>query len=176
MNLGSLFLSPDGRLGRRDFWISVLILMGASLIASRLPVLDRVIGLAVTYCGVCIGSKRLHDLGHSGLLLMLPILIWVGCFSLGFLVFGGSTFVAALRGNGVLPAMAGSLLIFAILMLIAFAAVAIFSLWAGLKTGDPAANKYGPVPASLFGADRTQSPAAAPADKPDTDGKSPPEA
>jgi uncharacterized membrane protein YhaH (DUF805 family) len=183
MNLGSLFLSPDGRLGRRDFWICILILMGASLVASRIPLLDKLIGLAVTYCGICIGSKRLHDLGQSGLLLLLPIVVWGVCFALGFMVFGGSTFVAALRGNGVGSALVGGLLIFVVLMLIAFAVVIAFTLWTGLKLGEPQTNRYGPVPPTLFGSAETVDPAqpsatasaAAPAPEPADPEQSPPQ-
>ena len=66
MDWKTLFLSPEGRIGRQAFWIGWLVVMGASTVLNVIPVVGHVLMLGVIYASVCIHTKRLHDMGQTG--------------------------------------------------------------------------------------------------------------
>ena len=66
MNWQFLFLSANGRIGQKDFWIGFLILFVAGIILGMIPVLGQIISIALIYPWVCLYSKRLHDFGKTG--------------------------------------------------------------------------------------------------------------
>ena len=66
MDWKTLFLSPEGRIGRQAFWIGWLVLLGVNMALGWLPMIGAVISLATIYSSVCIHSKRLHDMGQTG--------------------------------------------------------------------------------------------------------------
>jgi len=146
MDWKTLFLSPEGRIGRQAFWIGWLVLLGVNVVAGWLPVIGWAISLVTIYSSVCIHSKRLHDMGQTGWWQVLP---WV----LGtVLVFGAiasvgiSAIMAGVEGGE--PSMALLASIGGLLMsfFIAFAVWLAFTLWVGCSTGVTGENKYGPMP------------------------------
>ena len=153
MNWQTLFLSPEGRIGQKDYWIGLLILMIVWIVSPVLHILAPVLWLILLYPWICVIAKRLHDFGKSGWFIMVPVIVGVVCMGLAF-VFGGlsvltAIFAAATEGAelnwGVFLAALGAM--------IAFLAVAglvklIFLLWVGLSSGDRSANRYGPPPGS----------------------------
>jgi uncharacterized membrane protein YhaH (DUF805 family) len=155
MDWRTLFLSHEGRIGQKDFWIGGLILFVIwCLTPFVLHIATPVVWLVLLYPWVCVFAKRLHDFGKSGLFMLLPLI--VGCLSVTLgVVFGGVTVIsaiwAAMQGGSI-----GSWAVFfgALGTMLAFVGVAalfklIFILWVGLSAGDPGPNRYGPPPASL---------------------------
>ena len=144
-----LFLSADGRIGRQEYWIAFLMILGASVVLRFIPFLGALLSLALIYPQVCVGSKRLHDMGRSGFLMLVPYGI---CVVAGILagIFGGmaamsgmfgghsATVGAGLAGLGMAVGMLG------LGILIAFG----FVIWVGVTPGQVGENRYGPEPLS----------------------------
>ncbi len=163
MNWQALFFSADGRIGQKDFWIAVLLMFVVWFVAPVLHLLAPVVWLVVAYCWVCVFSKRLHDFGKSGWLMLLPVAVWTAAFILA-MVFGGLTAWGAIStamtaGREPVPwtvflgALGSMLALFAVAGLVKF----VFVLWVGLSRGDVGENRYGPPPSSLL-----STPAASP--------------
>ena len=147
MNWKSLFLSADGRIGQKDFWIGYLILLVAGFVLGMIPVLGMLVGLALIYPSVCIFTKRLHDFGKTGWLQLAPIAIFVVLGVIAAVVGGGAAALTGAGDEGLMAVMATMGL-----FLLVMAAVALgFLLWVGLSKGDLATNQYGPPPVALTG-------------------------
>ena len=110
------------------------------------PVLGAVIGLLLIYPQVCVYVKRLHDMGKTGWLVLLPLALTFGLLIAAFVVGGASVFaMAGATGSpdaGMLAAL-GSVAVFLLLILVVNLG---FLLWVGLSKGDPDTNQYGPPP------------------------------
>ncbi|HEX8570470.1 MAG TPA: DUF805 domain-containing protein [Caulobacteraceae bacterium] len=156
MNWQFLFLSANGRIGQKDFWIGWLILFVAAIVLGMIPFLGMIISIALIYPQVCIFSKRLHDFGKTGWLAAVPFAIGVVAMVFAMMAGGAAMFGVA-SGNeaaaagGAMAALAGAGLV----MMLAFVAWIGFTLWVGLTKGDPAANKYGAPTPSMFGGSTT---------------------
>jgi uncharacterized membrane protein YhaH (DUF805 family) len=148
MDWKTLFLSPEGRIGRQAFWIGWLVLLGVNVAVGWVPLVGHVIWLGTVYCSVCIHTKRLHDMGQTGWWQILPI------------VFGPILIMGSALSIGVLPAIAAltngepelsaltALGGFFVSCFIAFAIWLAFTLWVGCSSGQAGDNKYGPPPAN----------------------------
>ncbi|HEY5409091.1 MAG TPA: DUF805 domain-containing protein, partial [Caulobacteraceae bacterium] len=109
--------------------------------------------LVLAYCWICILSKRLHDAGRSGWLVLVPFV--VGCAAVVIsLVVGGVAVIWAIAtggGAGLDPSswavFWGSLGTAAALWGIAGLVKLVFLLWVGLSAGGTGDNRYGPSPA-----------------------------
>lgn len=146
MDWKTLFLSPEGRIGRQSFWIGWLVLLGVNVVASWIPFVGTLIILASIYASVCIHAKRLHDMGQTGWWQVLP---WVlgPCLVFGAAVsVGVSAILAAVRGGEPEMAALSALASLAIACFVAFAIWLAFTLWVGFSLGQPRENKYGPPP------------------------------
>lgn len=150
MDWKALFFSPEGRIGRPAFWIGWLVLVGINAVIHFLPLIGQLIGLVTIYCSVCVFSKRLHDMGRSGFLQIWPILICTALVVGAIMMAAGPAIVAAVSEAdesaimaAVMAGVGGMLLAF----LAAFVIGLGFLLWVGVTPGDPAENRYGPVPA-----------------------------
>ena len=155
MDWKTLFLSANGRIGRQSFWIGVAILFVAGLLLNFIPIIGQLAALALTYCWVCVYSKRLHDFGKTGWLAAVPFALMIVFMILGMMSMGGMAAVGAFSGSE--KAMAGAAMggmgVMAMLgMLFALLSLA-FLLWVGLTPGDPGSNTYGepPAPTPLAG-------------------------
>jgi uncharacterized membrane protein YhaH (DUF805 family) len=147
MNWANLFFSPEGRIGRGEFWIAFLILTAAHMVVHFIPLIGTAFWV---YLGVCVYSKRLHDMGKSGWWQILPAVATVILVSAGVVMGGFGIFMAVAAGNtnaatGALMAFGGLL----VLALIWLAVHLIFTLWVGLTAGEPGDNRYGPAPAPV---------------------------
>ena len=145
-----LFLSANGRIGQKDFWIGFLILFVAGFILGLIPVINLIAGLALIYPNVCLYSKRLHDFGKSGWLAAVPYGIGAICLVIMMLAGGAAIIGGGLGGDssaaatGAVAAMGTIFLVGGLAFLVGVA----FLLWVGLSKGDPGPNQYGPPPAN----------------------------
>ena len=146
MDWKSLFFTAEGRIGRQTFWIGWLMLLGAHMVAGWIPLIGWAIGLAATFAGVCIFSKRLHDMGRTGWwqllpILLGPVLVVASAISIGF----GAIAADLLHGDAGLTALAGVGGLF-VSLAIAFVTLVGFTLWVGISEGQLGENRYGEPP------------------------------
>ena len=160
MSWKDLFLSANGRVGQSAFWIGFLILFVAGFVVQIIPILGQILAIAMIYPWICLFSKRLHDFGKSGWLVLLPFAVWIGALCVGFFLGGAGMIAGAMSGyNDVAAATAfgGAGLILGLMGLAGLVNL-VFLLWVGLSKGDEGDNAYGP-PAGPLG----NAPPAAPA-------------
>ncbi len=155
MDFAKILFSPNGRIGRQEFWIGFLILIVAWKILLYIPVVGWLLDIAMIYCWVCLDAKRLHDMGKSGWLVLVPILI--GCIAGAAIVASiGMTVVTSLTAAGadnhLGPEGIGAIIAAGGMGMIAFfgscLAWLVFVLWIGISNGTPGDNAYGPAPSA----------------------------
>ncbi len=161
-----LFLSPAGRMGRRNFWIGVigfivfvvvmktiLRFMGPTLFQFFLSLIYIVLVFQILYS---VYGKRLHDVGRSFWALTGMITLTILIVIAVMLAFGGAEYFTEFaqydRKEDIDPAEieriktgyqdklanAGQVMQPAL-----YGIWAMFSLWLGLAKPEPSANKYG---------------------------------
>jgi uncharacterized membrane protein YhaH (DUF805 family) len=133
MDWRSLFFSFSGRINRAKFWIAWLVLMIAFVIAFLLAAttmstimwsLAIVVFVAVTFCGLAVGAKRLHDRDRSAW--------WLALFYLG---------------PGLLQAMGEAMGGIGVIFLVVSIGISIWALVAlGFLRGTEGPNRFGPDP------------------------------
>ena len=159
MNFGNLLFSPSGRIDKKAFWIGFAILLVASivvgLLGGALGALGGLIGLLlnilIIYMSVCVYAKRLHDFGKSGWLYGAIILLTIVlALVLMWPAIAAIMEVAAsdpelAQDQAAMEEMMASEVGFG-RMLLMYLPTILFTLWVGLKAGDPGDNRYGPPP------------------------------
>lgn len=86
MSLSELYLSPNGRINRRTFWIQgVLVFLGISLVAALLDalldtrgIIGGVAGLLLIWPGLMVQIKRWHDRDKSGWWVLIGLVPVIG--------------------------------------------------------------------------------------------------
>jgi uncharacterized membrane protein YhaH (DUF805 family) len=162
MDWKTLFFKADGRISRQSFWIAVLILFGANVLLGWIPLIGLIISLVGLYAGVCVYSKRLHDMGKSGWLQLAPMIAVFVLMGVAMMSLGGMSAMGAFSGRD--DMMAGAAMGgFGLMALLAGLAMLIgigFLLWVGLTPGEPGPNKYGdpPAPSPLPGPPKADAP------------------
>ena len=141
-----LFFDANGRIGQKDYWIGFAATFVAGLVLSWLPLIGTIISLVLIYCGVCIASKRLHDMGKSGWLAALPYGFYALATVLSAFSFIGGMASAA---NGADLGMAASMGFVGLLWMLTFVLNIGFVIWLGVTAGQPGDNAYGPPPQPL---------------------------
>ena len=162
-----MLLSPSGRMGRKDFWVAMVIF--AALVALFNFALQRLgnstpaflislpFPFLVLHMAYCVYGKRLHDMGRSfwPLTGMIVALIMVAIIVM--LTFGVSEYFSEFaqydRKEDIDPAeieriksayearlSQGNATVSNIMMAI----IAAFTLWCGLSKAEPETNNYGP--------------------------------
>lgn len=148
MNITHVLFSPNGRIGQKEFWIGVLILIAANIVASFIPLLGFIISLALIWVGIAVYGKRLHDAGKSAWLHAIPWAVSIVLMTIGVVMAGGAVFTAMMGGGDdvdVATVMAGAgaaSLFFLLSFLVWFA----YTIWVGLLKGDAGDNRFGPAP------------------------------
>jgi uncharacterized membrane protein YhaH (DUF805 family) len=149
----ALLFSPEGRINRLHFWLGWLILFGAGFVLFWIPFFGHIVILLSLYCHICVYAKRLHDMGRSGWLQIVPFLIGFALPIAGLIMGGtdifahlhefdsGGGFWVLLRAFGWLAAGLGG----------ACLAWGAFLLWIGLSGSQPGDNRFGPpAPTTLI--------------------------
>jgi uncharacterized membrane protein YhaH (DUF805 family) len=72
MDIGNLLFNPNGRIGQKEFWIGVAIIVGGNLLLTWIPFLGTLIWLGLVWVGIAVYGKRLHDAGNSAWLHAVP--------------------------------------------------------------------------------------------------------
>jgi uncharacterized membrane protein YhaH (DUF805 family) len=148
MNWGSLFFSAEGRIGQKDFWLAAAILIVFSVFVHAAPGLGTFLWFLSAYCWICIYAKRLHDMGRSGWLQILPFVLGWALMTVGFVTGVGSLLGLIFSGlphflGGV--ALGGMALGLGMLCMGGLVHVLLL-LWVGLSPGEAGPNRYGPEP------------------------------
>lgn len=145
-----LLFSFEGRTRRSHFWIGWLICLGAGVVAGWIPLIGGLISLALIWPNLAIAVKRLHDMGKSGWLVVIP---WVAGI-VGVIAAIATVGVSALANAAALEAgdpiailaLLGPVMgILAVVGLICLG----FLLWIGLSEGQPGDNRHGPNPKGM---------------------------
>ncbi len=142
-----IFLSFNGRTRRSHFWIAWISLLVGGFIIGLIPILGFFIGLALIWPGLAIQVTRLHDMGKSGWLVLIPVLTnIVGfCFIVATV---GVSMMANMEGlenedSAVIMATFGPAFgIGVVIFLIQLA----FLLWIGVTDSQRGENRFGPNP------------------------------
>lgn len=92
-----LFLSFEGRIGRKSFWMGVLAMFVVNVLASIVDnilggtgVIALIVSLALIYPSIALSAKRWHDRDKSAwwiLIALVPVIGWIWAIvENGFLV------------------------------------------------------------------------------------------
>ncbi|MEP3889601.1 MAG: DUF805 domain-containing protein [Hellea sp.] len=161
-----MLLSPAGRMGRKDFWIAMVVftalVMLFNFVLSRLgnSTLAFLISLPfpflVIHMAYCVYGKRLHDMGRSFWPLTGMIVSLVAVAIVVMLAFGGSEYVSEFaqydRKDDIDPEVQKEIIERyqaemrkspATVSSVMMAIIGAFTLWCGLSKADPKANDYG---------------------------------
>lgn len=142
----TLFLEPNGRIGQKDYWIGVGILFAAGLVLGWIPLIGTLVSLASIYFGICVSSKRLHDMGKSGWLAAIPYGVTALAVVLSAMTFIGGMMSAGYGDDfGAMAGMGGAVSLWGLAFLVNLG----FLIWLGVTAGQPGDNLYGPPPRPL---------------------------
>lgn len=160
MNITHVLFSPNGRIGQQEYWIGILILIAANIVASFIPLLGLLISLALIWVGIAVYGKRLHDAGKSAWLHALPWAVSIVLMTIGIVMAGGAVFAAMIGGGddvdvATMMAGAGAASLFFLLSFLVWIA---YTIWVGVLKGEAGDNRFGPAPGAV-----TAPPAAPPA-------------
>lgn len=142
-----VFLSFNGRIRRSHFWIAWGILFAASLVLGFIPIIGTLISLVLIWPSIAIQVTRLHDMGKTGWLVVVP---WVANI-VGIIAIISTVGLAAIANSGDLdsddPAQMMAVMgpAFGIIGLLVLVGLG-FLLWIGISDSQPGPNKYGPNP------------------------------
>lgn len=141
----TLFFNPEGRINRTHFWLGWLVLFGAGLLIGWIPAIGQIAVLLSLYCHVCVYSKRLHDMGRTGWLQIVPFLAMAILPLVGLVMGGARVFshLHELQSGASLPIILGALGWLLLGIAVASLIWGIFLLWIGTSGGQPGDNRYG---------------------------------
>jgi uncharacterized membrane protein YhaH (DUF805 family) len=143
-----MFAYLNGRSGRKEYWIGVvlLLLVGVGLAAANVGGASG----ATTFLWILIWNRRLHDIGQTGWNILIPLGLMIAIMAAAAL-FGGKelldAFEYAQAGNG--PVTDRGAWIFIGIVVVALAIQFGFTIWLGIKQGDPGDNRFGPPPPAI---------------------------
>lgn len=145
-NFQHVLFSFNGRIRRQHFWIGWLICLGAGVVLGWIPILGTLLSIALIWPNLAISVKRLHDMGQSGWLIVIPWIAGIGGVIAAFMTVG----VAALTSGYVNtddPAAVLAIIgpMFGILGIVALIQLG-FLLWIGISDSQRGDNRFGPNP------------------------------
>ena len=155
MDFGKLFFSAYGRIGRQEFWVGWIMLWMIGIFTMLIPLINSIAWIPLIYCGICIRSKRLHDMGRTGWLQVVPVIacivFWVIVFwVIVFWAILGSNVSAALMDEASDPSIVLGVMGVVIAAAVAWLIDVGFLIWIGVSDRDHYDNIYGPGPADDY--------------------------
>lgn len=129
MNFIHAMFSFQGRLRRQHYFVCMLFLVAAQIIALAHPLLTLLLIVPVCWCLLAVTTKRLHDMEYSGWLILVPFAALIATFFVIILL-------ALLHLNGL-----GNLMEYPY-----YAFLIGWCLWLLASAGCQGANQYGPDP------------------------------
>jgi uncharacterized membrane protein YhaH (DUF805 family) len=148
MDWGRLFFSAYGRIRRQEFWIAFLVLLGVTVLFGWLVPIWPV----VLYCSICIRSQRLHDMGRTGWLQLIPAGAYTVATIMTLWLVGAAIIAGVAFDWGEAAAVTGIVFgAFSVVIawFLAFLVDLAFLLWIGFAEGDTGENRFGPEPFSM---------------------------
>jgi uncharacterized membrane protein YhaH (DUF805 family) len=130
------YLSPAGRISRRDFWLfGFLPVAGVLLFLSWIPLLGWLLAIVCQWCLIALSFKRFHDCGYSGWWMFagyVPAIAGYAYLAMGFFTGNHSDYLigAIFLGIGFIIGLVQFVLIY-------------------LRVGQQGPNKYGPDPLEI---------------------------
>ena len=145
-----LFLSFEGRTRRSHFWIAWLVCLGLGVVCGWIPLLGLVLSIALIWPNVAITVKRLHDMGHTGWLAVIPYAVGIVGTFVAISMIGATAFMnmAALDNEdpaAFLAVIGPAMAMFGVMFLVGLG----FLLWIGLTDSQPGDNRFGPNPKGM---------------------------
>lgn len=176
MNIGHVLFSPNGRIGQQNYWIGVLIIIGANILLSWIPLLGFLISLVLIYVGICVYGKRLHDIGKTAWIHGIILIVWTLIGIVAFFAFAGAAITAAMQqeGNVDPTAILGASGAMLGLGLIGFLFWVAYTIWLGVAKGDSGTNRFGPPEGAAAPAAPTSNPTVTPTQSPPPSDNNPP--
>jgi uncharacterized membrane protein YhaH (DUF805 family) len=140
-----MFAYLQGRSGRKEYWIGVVLLLvvGVGLAYANVGGASG----ATTFLWILIWNRRLHDIGQSGWIILIPLGLIVLGTAAGLLLGGNevlNAFEYSQKGDG--PITQRGALLFDGMVLVLLAIQFGFTIWLGVRKGDAGDNRFGPPP------------------------------
>ncbi len=152
MDFGNLFFSAYGRIGRQEFWVGWAILLMVGIFFAFVPFINLILPWGLLYCGICLRSKRLHDMGRTGWWQIIPHVAKLVCLIIVIYLVAAAVLAGVAWHMLIHPAVVAGAVAGAITLVMALFAVWLidvaFLLWIGIVEPDPYDNTYGPGPAN----------------------------
>ena len=134
-----------GRMGRKAYWIANAALAAVFAVIAFVvsgQEAPRYLGLGLVGSWGWIATRRLHDIGKSGWLVAVPVMLQIVVFPLVLWVLVVTHWLEALGSEASVTVAIYSVV----------AVEATFTIWLGLAPGHRGPNKYGPPPGQRTGA------------------------
>lgn len=146
-DFGWSMFSFEGRLRRSHFWINWAILFVVGMLFGWIPLIGMLIGLIALWPNIAITVKRLHDMGHSGWLVLAPFVANIALFIVAFMSIGMSAIMNAEALEREDPSAVLGLIgpIFGVIIL-GFLINIGWLIWIGAVDSQPGRNRFGPNP------------------------------
>ena len=145
-----MFAYLNGRSSRGEYWIGIalLLLVGVGLALANISGASA----ATTFLWILIWARRLHDIGKSGWVILIPMGLMIAV-SIAAFALGGDELVNVMRYT---QTNSGEISERGAYLFLAFVGVLLlvqggFTIWLGVKAGEPGSNRFGPPPGKLFG-------------------------
>ena len=153
-----LLFNPQGRIGQGAFWIGWAVLLIGNIVTNFIPVVGMLLSIALIYMGVCVYGKRLHDMGKSAWLILVPWIANIVLALVGVAMMmptmmrmmedpntadefeSGNLSPETLQALFTEGGAGGIVILLSVLVWLGF------TLWVGLAKGDPGPNRFGPTP------------------------------
>lgn len=145
-----MFSFFTGRSNRQEYWISVALLFVVALVLEVLHM--QAASVAITIMWVITWLRRLHDIGKPGWIALIPVALMFIAIMIG-LALGGQPFLNAIvalesmNTNAAIPDRVAYLIIG--VGLVAVICQFGFTIWLGVRKGDPGQNRFGPPPEAI---------------------------
>ncbi|WOR16163.1 DUF805 domain-containing protein [Hyphomonas sp. FCG-A18] len=153
LNFGQVLFSPKGRITQGQFWGGWAALFIANIVVGFIPVAGNFLSIALIYVGACIYGKRLHDMGKSGWVHLVPWVVTL-IIGIGVTVQNYDAVVAfmELAESGREPTEEEALALFSELGPFFFAIVInlliwlVYTIWVGASDSEKFDNRHGSGP------------------------------